>query len=131
MTNNVRTAIQRFSVNEAITAIGQAWDPVVLASLNGQEVKVAKFSGEFVWHKHDDQDELFLVVDGHISLDIDDSTIELGPGSAAVVPKGVMHRPRAAADAFVLLFEPVGTFKTGNNAAAATEIEGHDVRIHV
>jgi mannose-6-phosphate isomerase-like protein (cupin superfamily) len=85
-----------------------------VAELNGQAVKLVKFQGEFVWHHHDEEDELFLVWRGRFRMEFRDRTVELGPGEALVVPRGVEHRPVADEEVEVLLFEPAATRNTGN-----------------
>lgn len=90
------------------------WKPRVIAALNGQWVKVAKLDGEFVWHQHDGQDELFLVVRGRLRIELREGALELGEGELAVIPAGVEHRPVAAEETWVVLIEPVGTLNTGN-----------------
>ncbi len=90
------------------------WRPRVIAALNGQEVKLAKLKGEFVWHHHADVDELFLGVSGTFRLEFRDRVVTIGPGDLCVVPKGVEHRPVADEEATVLLFEPAGVKNTGN-----------------
>ena len=94
--------------------LDQPWRPRVIARLNGQEVKLAKLEGEFVWHHHADEDELFLVVEGSLVIELRDGAIELEAGELAVIPRGVEHRPVAAEGASVLLFEPAGVRNTGN-----------------
>jgi len=92
------------------------WTPYVIIELNGQEIKLAKVKGEFVWHDHGAEDELFLIYKGTLYLDFrDGSTVELNPGEFYVVPKGVEHRPRTKEDMEVclLLLEPIGTKHTG------------------
>jgi len=92
----------------------ELWSPKVIATLNGQWVKVAKLRGDFIWHRHEQQDELFLVVRGHLRIDLRERALELGEGDLAVVPAGVEHRPVAAEEAWVLLLEPAGTLNTGD-----------------
>lgn len=82
--------------------------------MNGQHVKLAKLEGEFVRHRHDDADELFLVLDGHLDIELDEETVALDAGEFFVVPRGVEHRPVADGETEVLLFEPAGTENTGN-----------------
>lgn len=95
-------------------AFSDHWRPKVVGELNGQEVKVVKFQGEFVWHTHDDADELFLVWRGHMRVEFRDRTVELGPGEFLIVPRGVEHRTAADEEAEVVLFEPAGTRNTGD-----------------
>jgi mannose-6-phosphate isomerase-like protein (cupin superfamily) len=90
------------------------WSPVVVAELNGQQVKVARFEGEFRWHAHAHEDELFMVVRGTIRIELPDRIIELSEGELFVVPRGVEHRPVAEEEADVLLFEPHSTRRDGD-----------------
>jgi mannose-6-phosphate isomerase-like protein (cupin superfamily) len=90
------------------------WSPKVVGELNGQQVKLVKFAGEFVWHKHDAEDELFLVVAGSFRMEFRDRTVELSAGEFLIVPRGVEHRPVADAEVQVLLFEPATTLNTGD-----------------
>jgi mannose-6-phosphate isomerase-like protein (cupin superfamily) len=92
----------------------------VVGQFNGNDLMVVKVKGEFVWHKHDDTDDFFLVLKGSIDIQLRDEIVTLGPGEMFVVPKGVEHRPVAAEEAHVLLIEPRGTPNTGNAATAAT-----------
>jgi mannose-6-phosphate isomerase-like protein (cupin superfamily) len=98
----------------ALARITEHWRPRVVAQLNGQEVKLVKLRGEFVWHHHDAEDELLLVVRGRLRVEFPDSAVELDPGELLVVPRGVEHRTLAAEETEVLLFEPAGTRNTGN-----------------
>ena len=100
----------------AFARITEHWRPRVVAELNGQEVKLAKLKGAFVWHKHDDVDELFLGVAGTFRIEFRDHVVTIGPGDLCVVPKGVEHRPVADEEATTLLFEPAGVRNTGNVA---------------
>lgn len=102
-----------------LAAISTHWDPHVVADYNDNDVMVVKFAGEFPFHSHPDTDDLFLVLSGEVLLDIGEQTHRLGPGELMVVPKGMTHRPRAAAEAQVLLIEPKGTPNTGDAATAA------------
>ncbi len=97
------------------------WDPKVVADYNGNDIMVVKFQGEFPFHDHPDTDDFFLVIEGEVLLDVEDRTHVLGPGDLFVVPKGVRHRPRAVAEAKVLLIEPKGTPNTGDAATAAAK----------
>jgi mannose-6-phosphate isomerase-like protein (cupin superfamily) len=95
-------------------AITEHWSPEVVAELNGQQIKVAKFQGEFPWHRHSHEDEMFLVVRGAIRIEMRDGIVELSEGDLCVVPRGVDHRPVAEEEAEVLLFEPASTRRTGD-----------------
>ena len=101
-------------LREKFAAIDEHWSPRIVAELNGQQVKLVKFRGEFVWHHHDREDELFLVHRGRFRMEFRDRTIDLGPGEMIVVPRGVEHRPVADEEVEVVLFEPAGTLNTGN-----------------
>jgi mannose-6-phosphate isomerase-like protein (cupin superfamily) len=110
----------KITLSSAFKAIPSPWSPRIAARLNGQEVKLAKLSGEFIWHHHEHEDELFLVVTGRLRMEFRDGVVELGPGELIVVPKGVEHRPVAPDGAEVLLFEPTGTVNTGNVTSERT-----------
>ncbi len=99
---------------DKLASFDDLWAPRIIAELNGQHVKIVKLEGEFVWHHHDDEDELFLVLEGRLVIDLRDRTLELGPGQLCVIPRGVEHRPRAERETRVLLFEPAATLNTGN-----------------
>lgn len=90
------------------------WSPRVVGQVNGQYVKVAKLKGAFVWHKHDDEDELFLVVKGKLVIQYEGSAVTLGEGDFHIVPKGVMHNPVAEEECWIALFEPASTKHTGD-----------------
>ena len=90
------------------------WSPKIVGELNGQHVKIVKFAGEFVWHHHDHEDEMFLVHRGRFRMELRDGVIELEAGDFLIVPRGVEHRPVADEEVEVILFEPAGTLNTGN-----------------
>ncbi|MUV60961.1 cupin domain-containing protein [Halobacterium sp. CBA1126] len=106
------------SLADAFDALEETWEPRLLAELNDQHVKVARLDGEFVWHAHEDADELFYVVDGDLTVeyreDGREDAVHLGPGDLTVAPAGVEHRPVAHEETKVLLFEPAGTTNTGD-----------------
>ena len=106
--------MDKINLAEKFASFTEHWQPKIVGELNGQQVKLAKFSGAFVWHHHEHEDELFLVVRGRFRMELRDRTIELGPGEMLIVPRGVEHRPVADAEVAVLLFEPAGTLNTGN-----------------
>ena len=108
------------SLAEKFAAFHDHWNPRIVAELNGQQVKLAKFQGEFVWHQHADEDELFLVHRGRFRMEFRDRVVELGPGDLLVVPRGVEHRPVADEEVEVLLFEPASTKHTGDVRDART-----------
>lgn len=104
----------KVNLQEAFARFSEHWSPRVAGELNGQQVKLVKFQGEFVWHHHDDEDELFLVVHGHFRMEFRSGHVDLGPGEFLVVPRGLEHRPVAEEEVHVLLFEPATTLNTGN-----------------
>jgi mannose-6-phosphate isomerase-like protein (cupin superfamily) len=106
--------IEKISLDEKFAAFGEAWSPRIVGELNGQHVKLARLRGEFVWHHHEHEDELFLVHRGRLRMELRDRTIVLDPGDMLVVPRGVEHRPVAEGEVEVILFEPAGTLNTGN-----------------
>lgn len=89
------------------------WQPKVVAEMNDIQFKLARVEGEFVWHDHPDTDEAFVVIEGTLEIDLPDRTVELSAGEMFVVPKGVEHRPRAIAEAKIMLIEPRGVVNTG------------------
>jgi mannose-6-phosphate isomerase-like protein (cupin superfamily) len=108
------TPIVKLSLAEKFAAIHDQWNPRVVGELNGQQVKLVKLRGAFVWHHHEHEDELFLVHRGSFRMEFRDRTIELTAGDILIVPHGVEHRPVADAEVEVLLFEPATTLNTGN-----------------
>lgn len=106
--------MEKVSLAEKFAAFADHWSPKIVAELNGQHVKVVKFVGEFVWHHHDVEDEMFLVHRGRFRMEFRDRTVELGPGDFIVIPRGVDHRPVADEEVEVVLFEPASTLNTGN-----------------
>ena len=104
---------------EKLSTFSEHWQPRTIGQFNGHDLMVVKAQGEFVWHKHDDTDDLFLVLEGSLTIELRDRTITLGPGELFVVPKGVEHRPVAKEEVHILLIEPSGTPNTGDPATAA------------
>ncbi|MCO5192453.1 MAG: cupin domain-containing protein [Anaerolineae bacterium] len=97
-----------------LTQFDDYWSPRIVGELNGQHVKLAKLKGEFVWHHHDAEDELFYVVKGTLVIEFRDKSVTINAGEFIIVPRGVEHRPIAAEEVHVMLFEPVTTLNTGN-----------------
>jgi mannose-6-phosphate isomerase-like protein (cupin superfamily) len=106
--------MNKVNLTEKFALFSEHWRPKIVADLNGQQVKLVKFAGEFVWHRHELEDELFLVVRGAFTMHFRDRQIDLREGEFLVVPRGVEHRPVAAEEVWVLLLEPAGTMNTGN-----------------
>ncbi len=105
---------------EKLSAVAEQWAPKVIARLNDYEVKVVKLAGEFVWHAHDDTDELFLVLAGTLTIRLADGEVVLGPGQLFVVPRGVRHCPVADGEVHAVLIEPAGVVNTGDAGGPLT-----------
>ena len=117
--------MQKVNLEQKLASFADHWSPKIVGELNGQHVKLVKFQGEFVWHHHDQEDELFLVVRGSFRMDYrdDDGTeksMDIGQGEFVIVPRGAVHRPVADHEVEVLLFEPASTLNTGNVRSART-----------
>lgn len=106
--------MQAINVAEKLGQFTETWSPRIIAELNGQHVKLAKLQGEFVWHAHDEQDEMFYVIEGEFIMKLRDREVALKAGDMFVVPRGVEHCPYAPHAASVMLFEPAETRHTGN-----------------
>jgi mannose-6-phosphate isomerase-like protein (cupin superfamily) len=109
-----RLMIAKVNLADKLTLFSDHWSPKVVGELNGQHVKLVKFSGPFAWHHHDAEDEMFLVVKGRFRMDFRDRDVWLNEGEFIIVPKGVEHRPFAEEEVHVLLFEPATTLNTGD-----------------
>jgi mannose-6-phosphate isomerase-like protein (cupin superfamily) len=107
-------SVEKVNIEEKLALFDERWKPKIVGELNGQYVKLVKFIGEFVWHHHDDEDELFLVVRGRFRMEFRERSVWIEEGEFIVVPRGVEHRPVAEEEAHVLLFEPASTLNTGN-----------------
>ena len=106
--------MEKVNLTEKFGLFEELWTPKIVGELNGQYVKLAKTKGEFVWHKHDTEDELFLVVSGTLTIKLRDKDIRLEHGELLIVPKGVEHKPISENEAHVLVFEPKSTKHTGD-----------------
>ena len=106
--------MDKVNLREKFAHFQEQWNPKIVGALNGQHVKLVKFQGPFVWHHHDHEDELFLVVKGRFRMEYRDRQVWLEEGEFLIVPRGVEHRPVADEEAHVLLFEPASTLNTGN-----------------
>jgi mannose-6-phosphate isomerase-like protein (cupin superfamily) len=107
-------------VADKLTQFSEHWSPKVIARLNDYEIKLAKLKGEFVWHTHDDTDELFLVLEGRLTIQLRDGDVTLTPGQLFVVPRGVEHCPITDGDVAVMLIEPAGVVNTGSAGGELT-----------
>lgn len=112
--------VDKVNLAEKFARFSEHWTPKVVGELNGQQVRLAKLLGPFVWHQHEAEDELFLVVKGRLRVELRDKVVELSEGEFLIVPRGVEHRPVADEEVHVLLFEPAATLNTGNTREART-----------
>ncbi len=99
------------------------WNPRIVGELNGQHVKVARLKGEFVMHQHENEDEMFLVIEGHLQMEMEDKTLDIHPGEFVIIPKGTLHKPIALNEVKVMLFEPKTTLNTGDTENEFTQTE--------
>jgi len=106
--------IDKVNITEKLSLFSDHWSPKIVGELNGQHIKLVKFSGPFTWHHHDVEDEMFLVVKGGFRMEFRDHHVLLGEGEFLIVPRGVEHRPVADEEVHILLFEPATTLNTGN-----------------
>jgi mannose-6-phosphate isomerase-like protein (cupin superfamily) len=106
--------MEKVNIRQKLSEFHDHWSPKIVGELNSQQVKLVKFQGEFVWHHHENEDELFLVVRGRFRMDFRDRQVWLEEGELLIVPRGVEHRPVAPEEVHVLLFEPASTLNTGN-----------------
>jgi mannose-6-phosphate isomerase-like protein (cupin superfamily) len=118
---------QAINFQDKLGRFTDRWAPKVVAQMNDYQFKLVKIQGEFVWHSHVDTDETFIVLDGHMSIELRDGRVDLGPGEMFVVPKGVEHKPAAPSECRILLVEPCGVANTGDAGGAMTA--PHDVWI--
>ena len=107
-------------LTQKLTTFSEHWSPKIIAQMNDYHFKLAKLQGDFVWHRHVDTDEAFLVIQGSMQIDFRDGRVELGAGEMVVVPKGVEHKPWAEKECHVLLVEPAGTVNTGDAGGERT-----------
>ena len=106
--------MEKVNIADKLSLFNDYWNPRIAGELNGQHVKLVKFKGEFVWHKHEHEDELFFVVKGSFRMEFRDRTVEINENEFLIVPKGVEHRPVAENEVSVMLFEPANTLNTGD-----------------
>src|SRR3972149_4103405 len=114
-------SIEKVNIANKLSLFTDYWNPRIAGELNGQQVKLAKFKGEFVWHKHENEDELFYVLKGEFNMEFRDKTILLKENEFLIVPKGVEHRPVAENEVSIMLFEPSSTINTGNTKGDLTK----------
>lgn len=113
--------MEKVNIKQKLSLFSDHWNPRILGELNGQHVKAVKLKGEFVWHHHDHEDELFLVTKGTLKMEFRDKTVEIKEGEFIIVPRLVEHRPVAEEEVHLLLFEPASTLNTGNVESEKTK----------
>ena len=113
--------MEKVIIAEKLKLFSEYWSPKIVGKLNGQHVKLAKFQGEFVWHKHDNEDEMFLVIEGVLKMELRDKTIVINKNEFLIIPKGTEHRPVAEKEVSVMLFEPSSTLNTGDTENELTK----------
>ncbi len=113
--------MEKVNLTQKFKLFSEHWSPKIVGELNGQQVKLVKLKGEFVWHKHEQEDELFFVVQGALKMEYRDRTVWVYENEFLIVPRGVEHRPVADEEVFVMLFEPATTLNTGNAESEMTK----------
>ncbi|MFN3998179.1 cupin domain-containing protein [Algoriphagus sp.] len=113
--------MEKVNLNQKFGLFSEHWSPKIAGELNGQQVKLTKLQGEFVWHKHDEEDELFFVVKGSLKMELRDKTILIEENEFLIVPKGIEHRPVAKEEVWLMLFEPASTLNTGDAESNLTK----------
>jgi len=106
--------IEKVNISQKLSLFSEYWSPKIVGELNGQYVKLAKLKGEFIWHKHQNEDEMFYVIKGKFKMEFRDKTIEINEGEFIIIPKGVEHKPVAEEEVSVMLFEPKTILNTGD-----------------
>ena len=106
--------MEKVNIKDKLSLFSDYWSPKIVGELNGQHVKLAKLKGEFVWHKHDSEDEMFYVIEGELKIEFKDKTVTATKNEFVIVPKGVEHKPVAEKEVSVLLSEPISTLNTGD-----------------
>lgn len=114
----------KVNLEQKLSLFSDHWSPKIVGELNGQHVKLAKLKGEFIWHKHDHEDELFFVIKGSFKMEYRDRTVVVNENEFLIVPKGVEHRPVAEEEVSIMLFEPASTLNTGD---AESELTRHSL----
>ncbi len=115
--------MNKVNIAEKFSAFTEYWSPKIAGELNGQQVKLVKFKGPFIWHYHEHEDELFYVVKGRFTMEFRDKNVEINEGEFIIVPKGVEHKPDAKDEVWIMLFEPASTLNTGNTENELTKKE--------
>ncbi len=113
--------MKKVNLAEKFSSFSEYWSPKIAAELNGQHVKLVKLKGEFVWHKHDHEDEMFFVIEGVLKIEFRDQTVTLNKDEFLVIPKGIEHKPVAENEVLIMLFEPASTINTGDTESELTK----------
>ncbi|WP_312553964.1 cupin domain-containing protein [Empedobacter brevis] len=113
--------MNKVTLSEKFSLFSEYWSPKIVGELNGQHVKLVKLNGEFVWHKHDNEDEMFFVINGTLKIEFRDKTIILHKDEFLIIPKGTEHKPVAEEEVLVMLFEPLTTLNTGDAESQLTK----------
>jgi mannose-6-phosphate isomerase-like protein (cupin superfamily) len=113
--------MEKVNLEQKLSMFSDHWSPKIVGELNGQQVKLVKLKGEFVWHKHDNEDEMFFVVKGQFKMEFRDRSIDLKENEFLIVPKGTEHRPVADEEVSIMLFEPASTLNTGDTESEFTK----------
>jgi mannose-6-phosphate isomerase-like protein (cupin superfamily) len=113
--------VEKVNIAAKLDSFSEHWSPKIVGALNKQLVKVAKFKGDFIMHHHENEDELFYVIDGQLFIELEDKTLSLNSGEFVIIPRGVKHKPYAPEEVSVLLFEPATTLNTGNLSNSLTQ----------
>jgi len=113
--------MNKVNIDEKLSLFSEHWDPKIVGELNGQYVKLVKFKDEFVWHRHDNEDEMFFVLKGKFNMEYRDKTVEINENEFVIVPRGVEHRPVAPEEVSVMLFEPKTIVNTGDTISPFTK----------
>ena len=115
----------KINLNEKLSMFSEHWSPKIVAEMNDYHIKLVKIKGDFVWHNHEDTDEVFIVIEGNMKIEFEKKTVELNEGEMYVVPKGVNHKPFAESECKIMIIEPSGVVNTGNiesNLTASNEV---------
>ena len=112
--------VEKVTIAQKLEQFADYFNPRIVGELNGQHVKLVKFKGEFVWHHHEEEDEMFLVIEGAFTMQLKDKNVYLEKGDFIIIPKGTEHRPMAENEVQVMLFEPASTLNTGNKRTTLT-----------
>ena len=114
--------MNKINIKEKLSKFSEHWTPKIIAELNDYQIKLVKLQGDFIWHNHEDTDELFLVIEGSMKIEFEDKIVELNEGEMYVVPKGVNHKPYSEGECKIMLIEPRGVVNTGSNKDELTAL---------